>query len=271
MAMRGEQTVAEQGLKPRLLEPSNAEVQALFRQLDPERLPRHVAVIMDGNGRWARQKGMAARIFGHRAGIDSVREITRTAAALRLHALTLYAFSKENWARPAAEVAALMELLDRFLVDEIPELMENNVRLEASGELDDLRASTRAKLDATIAHTAGNTGMTLNLALSYGSRAEIVRAVRRAMEQAVAGELQPADMNPAAFSALLDHPQLGDPDLLIRTSGEMRVSNFLLWQIAYAEFVITPVLWPDFRRAHFLQALVEFQGRDRRFGGVRPT
>jgi undecaprenyl diphosphate synthase len=224
---------------------------------------------MDGNGRWAKSKGLAARIFGHRAGIDSVREATRTAAALRLHALTLYAFSKENWVRPEAEVSALMELLDQFLVQEIPELMENNVRLVASGDLDDLREGTRRKLDRTIAQTADNNGLTLNLALSYGSRAEIVRAARRAMEMARSGELSPEELTPEIFSQMLDHPDLGDPDLLIRTSGEMRLSNFLLWQIAYAEFVSVPKHWPDFRRPDFLAALIEFQRRDRRFGGVR--
>jgi undecaprenyl diphosphate synthase len=255
-------------LVPILREPFTAAEAELFAGLEPSRLPRHVAIIMDGNGRWAKARGFAARIFGHRAGIDSVREATRTAAALRLHALTLYAFSKENWARPSAEVMALMELLDQFLIQELSELNDNNVRLVASGELDDLRASTRRLLDETIEKTAGNTGLTLNLALSYGSRAEIARAARRAMEMARSGELTPEEMTPEIFSQLLDHPELGDPDLLIRTSGEMRVSNFLLWQIAYAEFVITPVLWPDFRREHFLTALLDFQRRDRRFGGL---
>lgn len=258
-----------ENLVPILREPYGAEEKALFDALDPARLPAHVAIIMDGNGRWAKSRGFAARIFGHRAGIDSVREATRTAAALRLRGLTLYAFSKENWSRPKAEVSALMDLLDKFLVDEIPELMDNNVRLVASGDLDDLRAETRHALDRTIGMTAGNTGLTLNLALSYGARAEITRAVRRAMEMARNGELSPADMTPEAFAQLLDHPELGDPDLLIRTSGEMRVSNFLLWQLAYTEFVILDCLWPDFRRPHFLQALVTYQRRDRRFGGVR--
>jgi len=259
----------QKNLQPMLREPHTAAEEELFNQLDPARLPRHVAVIMDGNGRWAKTRGYTARIFGHRAGIDSVREATRTAAALRLHAMTLYAFSKENWVRPAAEVSALMDLLDRFLIDEVPELMENNVRLVASGELGDLRVKTRKTLDATIERTAGNTGLTLNLALSYGSRAEIARAVRRAMEMAQQGELSPEELTPEIFSRLLDHPELGDPDLLIRTSGEMRVSNFLLWQIAYAEFVILDTLWPDFRRPDFLRALIQYQARDRRFGGVR--
>lgn len=254
---------------PRLLEPSSEEERVLFAALAPERLPRHVAIIMDGNGRWAKGRGLKARIFGHRAGIESVREATRTAAALKLRALTLYAFSKENWSRPREEVAALMELLDRFLVDEIPELMENNVRLVASGNLADLPRKTTRLLNETIDATSTNTGLYLNLALSYGSRAEIVRAVQKAMVMASEGDLRPEDVTEEAFSGLLDHPELGDPDLLIRTSGEMRISNFLLWQVAYSEFVMMDVLWPDFRRPHFLRALREYQARDRRFGKVR--
>jgi undecaprenyl diphosphate synthase len=254
---------------PVLREPCTSEEEVLFSKLDLTRLPRHVAIIMDGNGRWAKARGLAARIFGHRAGIDSVREATRTAAALRLHALTLYAFSKENWSRPSAEIAALMELLDQFLVQERAELNDNNVRLVASGELDDLRPRTRDLLNETMALTASNTGLTLNLALSYGARAEILRAARHAMQMARSGELTPEELTPELFSRLLDHPELGDPDLLIRTSGELRVSNFLLWQIAYAEFVVVEKLWPDFRRPDFFSALIQYQARDRRFGGVR--
>ncbi|MEO8377008.1 MAG: isoprenyl transferase [Candidatus Sumerlaeota bacterium] len=256
-------------MEPILREPYTAEEEELFRALDARSLPRHVAVIMDGNGRWAKSRGFAERIFGHRAGIDSVREITRVAAALRLSALTLYAFSKENWSRPRAEVEALMALLERFLVEEIPELMENNVRLVASGELDDLPTSTRRKLGETAERTEENTGLVLNLALSYGARAEIVRAVKRAIEMAKAGELNGDELTPETFGQLLDHPELGDPDLLIRTSGEMRLSNFLLWQAAYTEFVIVQKMWPDFRRPDFFRALLEYQSRDRRFGGVR--
>jgi undecaprenyl diphosphate synthase len=259
----------EQKQAPRLLEPYSAEEEQLFRALDHARLPRHVAIIMDGNGRWARQRGYAARIFGHRAGIDSVRTATRTAAALRLKALTLYAFSKENWSRPEREVKGLMDMLDDFLVKEIPELMDNDVRLVASGELGDLRPGTQKILAETMEKTSGNRGLVLNLALSYGGRAEILRATRAMMEKARAGELAPEELTAEAFAQQLDHPELGDPDLVIRTSGEMRISNFLLWQVAYAEFVITPVFWPDFRRPDFLRALQEFQGRDRRFGGVR--
>lgn len=256
------------GTEPELLEPASEEERRLFTQIDPSRLPRHVAIIMDGNGRWAKSRGLAARIFGHRAGIDSVREATRTAAALKLHALTLYAFSKENWSRPGDEIKGLMDLLDRFLVEEIPELMDNNVRLVASGDLQDLRPTTRHRLEETIRTTEQNTGLFLNLALSYGARAEIIRGVRHAMKLAMEGNLNPEDLTPETFSTFLDHPELGDPDLLIRTSGEMRVSNFLLWQIAYSEFVMMDVFWPDFRRPHFFKALIDFQTRDRRFGKV---
>lgn len=225
---------------------------------------------MDGNGRWAKRRGYAARIFGHRAGTEAVRAATRTAAELRLSGLTLYAFSKENWSRPAREVNALMDLLDEYLVKEVPELMENDVRLVASGNLGDLREKTRRILDSTMEKTAGNGGLVLNLALSYGARAEIARAVRRAMEMARSGELSPEELTPEVFGQMLDHPELGDPDLLVRTSGEMRVSNFLLWQIAYSEFVVMDVLWPDFRRPDFFRALLDYQRRDRRFGGVGP-
>lgn len=252
-------------LEPVLREPYTPEEDEAFRALDLARLPRHVAIIMDGNGRWAKQHGYRARIFGHKAGIDSVRTATRTAAALRMKGLTLYAFSKENWSRPKSEVGALMDFLDEFLAKEIPELMENNVKLVASGDLEDLREKTQRQLDKTREITKENTGLVLNLALSYGARWEIVRAVRKAMASGMA----PEEITPEEFSKLLDHPELGDPELLIRTSGEMRVSNFLLWQIAYTEFVITDVLWPDFRRLDFLKALAVFQKRDRRFGGVR--
>lgn len=267
-ALKNASSQTAASLEPVLREPASEEERALFGALDLERLPRHVAIIMDGNGRWAKRRGFAARIFGHRAGIDSVREATRTAAALRFRALTLYSFSKENWARPRSEVDALMDLLDQFLRDEIPEMNENGVRLVASGDLDDLREKTRRRLEKTIAETAGNAGLVLNLALSYGGRAEILRAARRAMEMARAGELDPDELTAERFSSFLDHPELGDPDLLIRSSGEMRVSNFLLWQIAYTEFVVTDVLWPEFRRPDFLRAILAYQKRDRRFGGV---
>lgn len=232
-------------------------------------LPRHVAVIMDGNGRWARQR-LLHRIEGHRRGIESVRAVVRAAGELGIDYLTLYAFSKENWRRPKMEVATLMQLLERFLREEIGELNKNNVRLQTIGARDDLPPRVLRQLRKTEAATAKNSGLTLILALSYGARDEILRAVRRIAAAAAAGRLSPDAVNEAAFAAHLDTAGIPDPDLLIRTSGELRVSNFLLWQISYAEFVVSPVLWPDFRREHFLEALREFGARRRRFGGVDP-
>ncbi|NUN94292.1 MAG: isoprenyl transferase [Verrucomicrobiae bacterium] len=235
-----------------------------------ERIPRHVAVIMDGNGRWARQR-LLPRIEGHRRGIESVRAVVRAAGELGIEYLTLYAFSKENWRRPKMEIAALMRLLERFLREEIGELNENKVRLKTIGARDDLPPRVLSQLRKTEAATAKNSGLTLILALSYGARDEILRAVRRVAADAVAGRLSPDAVDEIAFAARLDTAGVPDPDLLIRTSGELRVSNFLLWQISYAEFVISPALWPDFRREHFLEALREFANRRRRFGGVDPV
>jgi len=253
---------------PKLLSPATAEEEAAFASLEHAKLPRHVAIIMDGNGRWARKQSFKSRIHGHEAGTESVRAATRTAAALRLNALTLYAFSSENWSRPRAEVEALMALLDRFLDQEIPELMDNNVRLVAMGRLDELRSTTRAKLDRTMAATSGNTGLRLNLALSYGGRQEITDAVSRIAQEVAAGRISPNFVNEELIGRYLYRSELGDPDLLIRTSGELRISNFMLWQIAYTELVILDVLWPDFRRIHFLHALTAYQSRERRFGGI---
>lgn len=247
---------------------TDEERQLLFR-INPAKLPAHIAIIMDGNGRWAKQRGYLDRIRGHEAGIESVRVAVRACGELGMRALTLYAFSVENWKRPKREIDALMGLLRRFLREEIPELMENNVRLVASGRLEDLSPEVRAELDRTMAETHANTGLVLNLALSYGGRAEIVEAVRTIARQTQQGLLRPEDIDEALFAKFLYHPELGDPDLLIRTSGEMRVSNFLLWQIAYTEFYVTPVLWPDFRRAHLYEAILDYQKRERRFGGVK--
>ncbi len=244
---------------------------SLTSKINPEHLPRHVAIIMDGNGRWASQHGSRERIRGHEAGVESVREITRACGILGIEVLTLYAFSKENWRRPQREVAALMRLLEQFLVAERSELMDNGVRLRSIGHTPDLPDSVQATLRETTCLTENNKGLILNLALSYGARDEILRAVRKAAEQAVQGALDPARIDEKLFSDLLDTADFPDPDLLIRTSGEMRVSNFLLWQIAYAELYVTPVLWPDFRRLHLLEALLDFQGRDRRFGRTRPA
>jgi undecaprenyl diphosphate synthase len=240
----------------------------LLVRIDPARRPQHVAIIMDGNGRWAKQRGYLDRIRGHEAGIDSVRTAVRACGELGLRALTLYAFSVENWKRPRREVDALMGLLKRFLREEIPELMENNVRLVASGRLADLGADVRAELGRSMEATRTNTGLVLNLALSYGGRAEILDAVRAIAEAVRAGSLTPDQIDEQVFAKHLYHPELGDPDLLIRTSGEMRISNFLLWQIAYTELYVTPVLWPDFRRADLYRAILDYQRRERRFGGI---
>jgi undecaprenyl diphosphate synthase len=240
----------------------------LRARIDPAKLPRHIAIIMDGNGRWAQQRGWSERIRGHERGAEAVRCATRGCASLGIEALTLYAFSSENWSRPKHEVEGLMALLRRYLVDEIPELNENNIRLVASGELERLSAATNRQLDATREATAQNSGMVLNLALSYGGRDEIVRAARHLAREAQAGRLDPEAITHELFRRSLYLPELPDPDLLIRTSGEMRISNFLLWQIAYAEIYVTPALWPDFREEHLYLALLDYQRRERRFGRV---
>jgi undecaprenyl diphosphate synthase len=230
-------------------------------------LPRHVAVIMDGNGRWAKQRGLP-RIEGHRQGAESARTIIRTAGELGVKYLTLYAFSAENWNRPKDEVDALMKYLINYINTETPELNKNNVRLEVIGQIYRLPENVQEHLKKSIATLSRNSGLTLVMALSYGSRIEIVDAVRRIAEKARDGKLEPADINEEVISQHLWTRNIPDPDLLIRTSGEMRVSNFLLWQISYAELVITPTLWPDFRKPQFFAALEEYARRHRRFGGV---
>jgi undecaprenyl diphosphate synthase len=232
-------------------------------------VPRSVAVIMDGNGRWARQRGFE-RVRGHEHGITAVRETVEECARHRVEALTLYAFSEENWRRPAREVAILMQLLRRFLVEERPTLFKNRVRLLHSGRAEKLAPDVRALLDETIALTAQHDGMRLCLAISYGGRAELVDAMRRIASEAQAGRLDPARIDEATVRAHLYHPELPDPDLLIRTAGELRISNFLLWQISYTELFVTDVLWPDFRRQHLLEAFRAFGKRERRFGAVVP-
>lgn len=228
-------------------------------------LPRHIAIIMDGNGRWARQRGLP-RIAGHNEGINSVREVTRECGQLGIKVLTLYTFSIENWSRPAQEVSGLMTLLMHTIRNEIEDLDRNNVRLNLIGRLSDLPPQPLADLEAGVARTKNNTGLILNLALSYGSRAEILDATRALMQAAVAGQISPAELNEKVFSQYLYTRDLPDPDLLIRTSGEMRVSNFLLWQLAYTEIYVTPVYWPDFRVRELLLAIVDYQKRERRFG-----
>ena len=222
-------------------------------------LPRHVAIIMDGNGRWAEARDLP-RVAGHREGADSVRDVTRAARRIGLEALTLYAFSTENWGRPEPEVEALMHLLAEFLESERGEMMKNGIRLNAAGDLERLPAEVREKLASVRAETAANRGMVLTLALSYGGRQELVHAARRAAA-ARGTALEAADLEAALWTAGL--PEL---DLLVRTSGERRISNFLLWQCAYAELVFTDVLWPDFRDLELLAALAEYQARERRFG-----
>lgn len=228
-------------------------------------LPRHVAVIMDGNGRWAKARGLP-RVEGHRTGIRSVRVIVECARELHIPYLTLYAFSSENWGRPRAEVTLLMRLLGEFLERELPELARHGIRLRAIGETWLLPEAVRTSLERTISTTSGNEEMTLTLALSYAGRNEIARAAKRLAKEVAAGTVTPGDITEELFSSRLDTAGIPDPDLVIRTSGEIRVSNFLLWQSAYAEFVFTDTLWPDFGRAEFLAALEEFSRRDRRFG-----
>jgi undecaprenyl diphosphate synthase len=230
-------------------------------------LPQHVAIIMDGNGRWAKQRSLP-RVEGHRQGAESARTIIRTAGELGIKYLTLYAFSAENWNRPKDEVDALMKYLIHYLKTETPELNKNNVRLEVIGQIYRLPENVQEPLKKSIATLSKNSGLTLVMALSYGSRIEIVDAVRRIAEKVRDGKLEPAAITEEVISQHLWTRNIPDPDLLIRTSGEMRVSNFLLWQISYAELVITPTLWPDFRKPQFFAALEDYARRDRRFGGV---
>ena len=247
---------------PKLAEAGSAEA-GLLAELDPERLPRHVAIIMDGNGRWARQRRLP-RVAGHRAGLQSVRETVEVAARIGIETLTLYAFSQENWKRPRTEVGTLMALLREYLKKELNELVGNNIRLAVIGRLEDLDPAVRADVERALESTAANDGMVLSVALSYGGRAEIVDACK-----AIAREgIEPDAIDAETFARHLYTAGHPDPDLLIRTSGEMRVSNFLLWQIAYTEIWVTETLWPDFRRRQFFEGLLEFQRRERRYGGL---
>jgi undecaprenyl diphosphate synthase len=238
--------------------------EALARQVNFDRLPSHVAIIMDGNGRWAAQRHLP-RVEGHRAGIASVRDVVETSARLGISVLTLYAFSIENWKRPRTEVNTLMILLKRYLRLELGTLLKNNIRFHVIGRSEELSADVRHELDMGIRQTESNTGMLFNIALNYGGRAEIVDAARRLM----ASGISPADVDEQRFGEYLYTGGQPDPDLLIRTSGEMRVSNFLLWQIAYSEIWVTETLWPDFRSRHLLEAIVAYQKRDRRYGGIQ--
>jgi undecaprenyl diphosphate synthase len=236
----------------------------LARAIDPARLPAHIAIIMDGNGRWAKNRHLP-RVSGHRAGVQAVRTTVETCAQLGIEALTLYAFSIENWKRPRTEVEMLWRLLRHYLGVELATMMKHGIRFSAIGRVDALPAMVRGELDEVIRRTEHNRGLRLNLAINYGGRAEIVDAVKTLLEDVRAGH---AEINEAAISSRLYTAGLPDPDLLIRTSGEMRVSNFLLWQIAYAELYVTHTLWPDFTRAELLEAILDYQRRDRRFGGL---
>ncbi|MQA31596.1 MAG: isoprenyl transferase [Luteitalea sp.] len=246
--------------------PPGSPDEPLARQVNFDRLPAHVAIIMDGNGRWAAQRHLP-RVEGHRAGIDSVRDAVETAARLGIEVLTLYAFSMENWKRPRAEVNTLMMLLKRYIRLELGTLLKNNIRFRVIGRTEELSPDVQHELDLGIAKTVTNTGMLFNIALNYGGRAEIVDAARRA----IASGVSPDDLDERRFGDLLYTAGQPDPDLLIRTSGEMRVSNFLLWQIAYSEIWVTDTLWPDFRRRDLLEAIVAYQKRDRRYGGIKPS
>jgi undecaprenyl diphosphate synthase len=250
----------------KLAEPGSIE-ESLLERIDFKRMPRHIAVIMDGNGRWAKSRNLP-RVEGHRAGITSVREIVETAARLELRVITLYAFSVENWKRPRYEVATLMLLLKEYLRKELATLMDNNIRFVPIGRVDGLDETVQRELRYAQEQTARNTGLLFQIALNYGGRAEIVDTVNRIMALLREREMSDAVIDEAFFSDHLYTANVDDPDLLIRTSGELRVSNFLLWQIAYAEIHVTKVLWPDFRRRHLFEAIIDFQARDRRYGGV---
>jgi undecaprenyl diphosphate synthase len=254
----------------RVVIPSDSEEESLLRAIDFDRLPRHVAVIMDGNGRWARLRHKR-RVEGHRAGIAAVRDVVETSARLGLQVLTLYAFSVENWKRPKSEVATLMGLLKHYLRRELATLLKNNIRFRVIGRPEELPRDVQSELERGMEQTRQCSGLLFNIALNYGGRAEITDAVRLLVRDALANGGADAPIDEHAIASRLYTAGQPDPDLLIRTSGELRVSNFLLWQIAYAEIWVTEVLWPDFRRKHLLQAVVDFQKRERRYGGITPA
>ena len=251
---------------PSGLDRKEAEV---YRHLDPERLPKHIAIIMDGNGRWARRRHLP-RVAGHRAGVAAVRSTVETAARIHITALTLYAFSEENWKkRPTSEVNFLMSLLSRYLKAEVPTLNENNIRLEYIGRQHELPADVRERMGWAREATAGNSGMVLTLALNYSARSELVDAFQSMVQAASQnGGINHLRIDEDMVSQHLYTRHLPDPDLVVRTSGEMRLSNFLLWQLAYAEIYVTPTLWPDFRGVHLLEGIAEYQKRERRYGGL---
>ena len=255
---------------PDSLKPSGVEEERLFAELDANKLPQHVAVIMDGNGRWAQRRHLP-RIAGHRAGVQSARTVIESCARLNIPALTLYAFSMENWRRPKAEIDFLMRLLREYLRKELPVIHRNNIRLLVIGRPDQLPEAVRTDVERAMDQTAKNSGLQLAVALNYGGRAELVDAFNRILDRVRNNGLANARVDEDMISQHLYTAGLPDPDLLIRTSGEMRVSNFLLWQIAYAEIYVTETLWPDFTRAQLLEALLDFQKRERRYGGLAET
>jgi undecaprenyl diphosphate synthase len=251
-----------EGLKP------GSKEWALAESIDPERLPAHIAIIMDGNGRWARRRALP-RVAGHRAGIEPVRIVVEACARLGLQALTLYAFSTENWKRPRSEVDTLWRLLRIYLHRELPEIMRNDIRFHCMGRMDELPAPVREELQGAMDSTAGNRGMRLNVAVNYSGRAELVDACNALVDEArLEGRIGELLISEDSIASKLYTAGLPDPDLLIRTSGEMRLSNFLLWQVAYSELYVTGTLWPDFRRTDLLEAILDYQKRDRRFGGL---
>ena len=240
---------------------------ALLDHIDRKALPRHIAIIMDGNGRWARNRGLP-RVAGHRSGIQSVRQVVEGSAQLGIPVLTLYAFSVENWKRPRTEVSTLMHLLKEYLNKELDNLNKNNIRFRTLGRTDQLAASVQRELEKGIQKTQANTGMIFNVALNYSGRAEIVDAVNRILRNGAKAKAE--ELNEQEFATYLYTAGLPDPDLLIRTSGELRISNFLLWQIAYAEIWVTDTLWPDFEKRNLYEAIIAFQKRERRYGGIEP-
>ncbi len=250
-----------------ILKPNSADAN-LLALIDSDRLPQHIAVIMDGNGRWAKKRGKP-RIFGHKAGADSVKAIVDTCTRLETKAVTLYAFSTENWKRPKAEVSGLMSMLKRYLRSELEDVHAHNIRFQAIGQIEGLSDDVQKEIAFAMDKTSGNTGTVLSVALNYGGRAEIVEACRKAMRAIAAQGGSPDDLREVDIERNLYTHGLPDVDLLIRTSGEMRISNFLLWQLAYSEIYVTPTLFPDFRRAEIFKAIIDYQKRERRFGDVK--
>ncbi len=240
----------------------------IYSSLDLARVPKHVAVIMDGNGRWAQKRSMP-RTFGHRAGVEALRDIVKAASEIGIGVLTTYAFSTENWKRPTEEVNLLMKLFSNYLDSEIDELDNNNVKIKFSGKTDELALSLQHKMEEAKKRTADNAGLILNVAVNYGGRAEIVRAVQMIAQEVANGKLKPEAINENSIEQHLYTADLPDPDLLIRPSGDLRISNFLLWQSAYTEFWFTNINWPDFKPQHLIQAIADYQQRDRRFGGLK--